>query len=202
MKRCPSCNRSYTDASLNFCLEDGTPLVNDPPTGDPNTRPYPSTRDTSEPPPTEIYRPDPPVMSATPVPTPQPPPQQQWTPMPAAQPKKSNAVWWVLGGVAALGVIGIGLIVMIVALASMSAANANNSNLPRTENRNVNLSTNTNSSTNVNKSSPTGYLSDDFSQQKWGTGESKFGRIWYEGDEYHMTSKDKTFIVMYAPSDD
>ncbi len=27
MKRCPSCNRTYTDPSLNFCLEDGTPLV-------------------------------------------------------------------------------------------------------------------------------------------------------------------------------
>ena len=27
MKRCPSCNRTYTDVSLNFCLEDGTPLI-------------------------------------------------------------------------------------------------------------------------------------------------------------------------------
>lgn len=27
MKTCPQCNRSYTDAALNFCLEDGTPLV-------------------------------------------------------------------------------------------------------------------------------------------------------------------------------
>jgi hypothetical protein len=48
--------------------------------------------------------------------------------MPVAAPpqKKSNAVWWVLGGVAALGIIGIGLVVMIIALASMSAANSNN----------------------------------------------------------------------------
>src|SRR5215470_17681831 len=60
MKRCPSCNRSYTDASLNFCLEDGTPLVVDaPPPSDPNaTMQYPSARETSEPTPTEIYRPD------------------------------------------------------------------------------------------------------------------------------------------------
>ena len=37
MKRCPSCNRTYTDASLNFCLEDGTPLTPDaPPPADPN----------------------------------------------------------------------------------------------------------------------------------------------------------------------
>src|ERR671923_6125 len=26
MKRCPTCNRTYSDLSLNFCLEDGTPL--------------------------------------------------------------------------------------------------------------------------------------------------------------------------------
>ena len=29
MKRCPTCNRTYTDLSLNFCLEDGTPLATD-----------------------------------------------------------------------------------------------------------------------------------------------------------------------------
>lgn len=27
MKICPTCNRSYTDDSLKFCLDDGTPLV-------------------------------------------------------------------------------------------------------------------------------------------------------------------------------
>ncbi len=27
MKRCPECRRDYTDDTLNFCLEDGTPLV-------------------------------------------------------------------------------------------------------------------------------------------------------------------------------
>jgi len=53
MKRCPSCNRTYTDTSLNFCLEDGTPLVADAPPVDPNaTIRYSSPRDTAEPPPT------------------------------------------------------------------------------------------------------------------------------------------------------
>ena len=207
MKRCPSCNRSYTDASLNFCLEDGTPLVADPPPSDSNaTRRYPPGRDTSEPPPTEIYRPDTAIISQTPISQPQPQPQpQQWTPMPAVAPprKKSNAVWWVLGGVAALGIIGIGLVVMIIALASMSAANSNNGNLNRNENRNANVVSNTNASRpNTNSSLTPGSLIDDFSEPKWGTGESKFGHIWYDGDEYHMSSKDKTFIVMYAPSDD
>ena len=30
MKRCPSCNRNYTDDTLRFCLEDGTPLTQAP----------------------------------------------------------------------------------------------------------------------------------------------------------------------------
>ena len=29
MKRCPTCNRSFDDDTLSFCLEDGTPLVRD-----------------------------------------------------------------------------------------------------------------------------------------------------------------------------
>src|SRR5215211_2345068 len=110
MKRCPTCNRTYTDLSLNFCLEDGTPLASDgPPAPDPNaTVRYPPPRDTSEPPPTEIYRPEPPISPRVTA-----PPPQQWTPMPAsAPPKKSNAVWWILGGLAAVLVIGVGLVVM------------------------------------------------------------------------------------------
>ena len=29
MKRCPTCNKTYTDPNLSFCIEDGTPLVRD-----------------------------------------------------------------------------------------------------------------------------------------------------------------------------
>jgi hypothetical protein len=202
MKRCPSCNRSYTDLSLNFCLEDGTPLVADaPPAGDFNaTVRYPSARDT-EPPATEIYRPDTPLPKRPAVPTlPQP---QQWTPQPAATvQKKSNAVWWILGTLAAVSIIGIGLVVMLIALTSMTKTNNNlNANI-RNENRNANVVANANAATpNVNSNSMPASVSDDFSEQKWGTGDFRFGRIWYADDEYHMSSKDKTYIVMYAPSD-
>ena len=56
MKSCPTCNRTYTDASLNFCLEDGTPLtVSAPSSGagiDLNaTIRYTDPRDTKSPPP-------------------------------------------------------------------------------------------------------------------------------------------------------
>jgi hypothetical protein len=129
--------------------------------------------------------------------------------MPTAAPrKKSNAIWWILGGLAVFAVIGIGLVVMVIALASMSNTNTNNSN-NRNGNRNSNVVTNTNTNTNANanatntNSNVPGSFSDDFTEEKWGTGSSGFGRIWYADDEYHMTSKDKTtFIVMYAPSDE
>jgi hypothetical protein len=228
MKRCPSCNRTYTDRSLNFCLEDGTPLVNDaPPASDPNaTVRYPSARDTSdEPPPTEIYRPETPVGNqAGPASQPRGPYQgnvgslgggakpdavthQQWSPLPKAQlPKKSNAIWWILGGLVAVAVIGVGLVIMIIAVASMSNSNntiTNSNDNVRLVNRNTNANVNTNvSNRNANSSNLPSSFVDDFSQQKWGTGSSKFGNISYEDGQYHMRSKDKTYLVMYAPSDD
>ena len=212
MKRCPTCNRTYTDTSLNFCLEDGTPLATDP---DLNaTIRYPAARDTTEPPPTEIYRPPPQVVAPRPTtpppPPPPPPPQQQWTPPPTAAPlpprKKSNAVWWILGGLAALFIVGIGVVVLIIALASLGS-NTNTTNVnanTRNENRNSNVTANANvSNVNANANAgPPGSLVDDFSQQKWGTGVSQYGRIWYSDGEYHMSSREKTFVVMYAPSDD
>ena len=57
MKRCPQCNRTYTDDALSFCLDDGSPLVGTaaPSSFDPSaTVQYPSTRDTS-PQPTIAY---------------------------------------------------------------------------------------------------------------------------------------------------
>ena len=208
MKRCPTCNRTYTDTSLNFCLEDGTPLSTDP---DLNaTIRYPAGRDTAEPPPTEIYRPQQQVVTPRPMTAPPPPPPpQQWTPPPPGAPpprKKSNAVWWVLGGLVALFIIGIGIVVMIIAFASLNSnTNTTNTNVnTRNENRNSNVTVNANvSNANANANAgPPGSLVDDFSQQKWGTGVSQYGRIFYANGEYHMSSRDKTFVVMYAPSDD
>ena len=215
MKRCPTCNRTYTDLSLNFCLEDGSPLAADAPPVDPNaTIRYPVARDTEEPPPTEIYHPPPPVVSPRPPvtspPPPRPPQQPQWTPTPVASApprKKSNAIWWVLGGLAAVLIIGVGLVVMIIALASLNTTNTNNSNLTnRNDNRNSNVTVNanvpnTNANSNANASLPTSFA-DDFSQQKWGVGNGPYGRIWYENGEYHMQSKAGTFVVMYGPQND
>jgi len=209
MKRCPTCNRTYADLSLNFCLDDGTPLTSDAATTpDLNaTIRYPAPRDTSEPPPTEIYRPAPtaapPPPRPSPPPVPQPQPQQQWAPTPAPAPKKSNAIWWILGVFAVLVVLGAGLVVMLLVFASMgSNSNVRVTNV-NTSNSNVSANANVNANTNLNANvGPPTSLADDFSQAKWGTGTSQFGRSWYANDEYHMSSKEQTFVVMYAPSND
>lgn len=209
MKRCPTCKRTYTDASLNFCLEDGSPLTQDaPPPADPNaTMRYATARDTTEPPPTEIYHPSTPQLMQSQPPT---QPQPQWSPMPVTAPqKKSNALWWVLGSLAVLAVLGIGLVVALIAISNMGG-NTNNSNFNRIANTNLNanVTPNTNVTPNVNSNTRDGNsglpasLTDNFSESKWGVGKYQFGDIWYADDEYHMKSKERTFIVMYAPSNE
>lgn len=209
MKRCPSCNRTYTDLSLNFCLEDGTPLVSGSLASDLNATvsdaPPPQT---SGPPPTEIYRQE------------QPLPKQvaelgtrrlaasQWSSQPPQmfppRPKeKSSAIWWILGGLAVVTVICIGLIIMMLALASISANENSNSVNANTRGVNRGTTANLNRISNVNSNISAALvpsLDDDFSTEKWKTGNFQFGDIWYANDAYHMRSKEKTYLVMYAPS--
>ncbi len=204
MKRCPSCNRTYNDVTLNFCLEDGTPLVaevGNP--SDPNaTWRYPTPRDTGEPP-TEIYRQPKPLLNQVPkMAQPQPSPVAQYPAYQTLPRKKSNAVWWILGSFVLLAVFGIGLVVVILALASLSSnenANVNNNSgvLVREGNENKAPKGNTNTGDTL----PV-LLTDDFSTEKWKTGNYPYGDIWYVDGEYHMRSKEKTYLVMYAPSDD
>lgn len=103
-----------------------------------------------------------------------------------------------------MGVIVVGAVVMILALASMGSnsnanGNANRANAnTRNANRNANANT-ANANANSNANLPA-LLSDDFSQAKWGTGNHPFGDIWYAGDQYHMRAKEKSYLVMYAPS--
>jgi len=219
MKRCPSCNRTYTDASLNFCLEDGTPLVGESaPGADPNATVKYDIRDTN-PPKTEIYPSFPPASSPPstsqppasrpPVPAAKPSP---WAARPASVPgpvprKKSNALLWIVGGVVIVGIIAIGLIVMLIVLASMNS-NSNNSNNSNTNarlaNRNTNSNTNLNGNVaNINSdASLPPLVTDDFSEAKWTTDRGDYGDIWYDNDEYHMRSKERTYLVMYAPNGD
>ena len=74
MKRCPSCERTYTDDALSFCPNDGTPLVTDTP---------PASFD----PQATIMATPPKVSGPTdwPSQSPSAPPQNDWTSQPPAQ---------------------------------------------------------------------------------------------------------------------
>ena len=107
-----------------------------------------------------------------------------------------------------LGIVVVGATVMILALASMgsdsntsSNGNDNLRNANSRANRNANANTNVAnvSSANSAQSLPAS-MTDDFSEARWGTGSFPFGDVWYADDEYHMRSKAKTYLVMYAPS--
>jgi len=202
MKRCPSCKRTYTDTSLNFCLEDGSPLVSE---FSAPFDPHATVRD--EPPVTEIYRQQPMLNQVPEISQPTGAQTPQWKPAPQSQ-KKSSAIWWLVGGVAVVGILGVGMILMILAVSNYSAnlnpENVNttvaNNNRTVSANRNANVSSNSNTNTNT-QSEPVS-ITDDFSEEKWRTGNFQYGDIWYKDGEYHMRSKEKTYLLMYAPLSD
>jgi len=204
MKRCPQCNRTYSDDALSFCLDDGSPLVSAtaPSSFDPSaTVQYPHSRETT-PPPTIAYS----GQSAPPPPP--PPPQPAWSPMPSAPQKRS--VWpWLLGIGVVLVFIVIGLVILIFAITKITNTNNSNrlANANTNINRNTNRNTNSNRSTNENlnandnantRSSLTSFT-DDFSDETWWTGTMASGRTWYDNDEYHMHATAGRYIVMYSP---
>lgn len=199
MKRCPQCNRTYTDDALSFCLDDGSPLLS---TGGPGSDPgatiqYPQSRDTS-PQATIAFNPG----TVAPPPS-QPTPPPQWTPMPPAQTQKRSMWPWLLGIGAVLVFVGIGVVILVFAVASItnennSNGNSNNSNKTANKNTNKNANTNTDE-TNSNSRSNLSTFTDDFSSKTWGTGESQYGNIEYVDESYHMHATKGGFIVMYAP---
>ena len=207
MKRCPQCNRTYTDDALSFCLDDGSPLLSTaaPSSFDPSaTVQYPSSRDTSPQPtiayPSQMPTPPPP---SQPMPPPAPP---AWSPMPPSTPQKRSAWPWILGIGAVLVFMGIGVVILIFAIASVTNSNNNNngnSNTNRQANRNSNSnnsSANSNSNENSNSRSTLTSFTDDFSDKTlWGTGPSQYGNIFYQDEEYHMHATKGGYIVMYSP---
>ena len=201
MKRCPQCNRTYTDDALSFCLDDGSPLLSaSGPMSDPGaTVQYPQPRDTS-PQATIAFNPG----QAAPPPSP-PTPPPSWNPMPPSAPQKRSAWPWILGIGAVLVFMGIGVVILIFAVAKIANNNNNNgnsNNSNKVANRNANKNTNANAdetNSNANSRSSLTSFTDDFSSKTWGTGESQFGNIWYQDEEYHMHATKGGFIVMYGP---
>ncbi|HUQ31766.1 MAG TPA: hypothetical protein VM095_06585 [Pyrinomonadaceae bacterium] len=197
MKQCPACNRTYTDDALLFCLEDGTKLLEAsfggqaPGSFDPNaTLALSPPRDTS-PPPEAFYPQTPPAQMPAPP---------SWSPTPynqAAQAApKSNARAWIIGAVAAVIVLGIGIVVLLAIIGKNSQDDNSNKN----SNRAVVASNTANTArVNVNRQTPTPpstVLKDDFSTQNWPTGDNAYGSF-YEDGEYHMKGKPKLYVFMF-----
>ena len=140
MKRCPTCNRTYTDETLRFCLDDGTPLTA------PDQLSTPTV--IIEPPPTVPYRAGRGTVNQ---------PQRPWTPPP---PKPKRKVWpWVLGGLVVVFILGSSFILLLIGLNSLgSNSNSSNSNTNtfRTESAsNTNSNSNANSNSTANQNSAT-----------------------------------------------
>lgn len=141
MKRCSTCNRTYTDPNLSFCIDDGTPLtVVGPP--DETTVVSPRDRDTADHNWNEgAYRPPTPYVA---------PPEQA----------RKRRVWpWVLGigGAFALGIVAISIVAIIVAPRLRRSAQNDQpvvvvrpANTNTNTNSNVNAPANSNSNSNVN----------------------------------------------------
>ena len=127
MKRCPACKRNYTDDTLRFCLEDGTPLTQAP-TDEPTITTTPA-----EPPPTLVYGAAAPTNPTGSAAAPAPPAPPAWQPTPVLKPKRK--VWpWVLGALILLCILGVGFIVLLIGLASWSSSdNSTNSNAANTK---------------------------------------------------------------------
>ena len=142
MKRCPTCNRTFTDRNLTFCIDDGTPLITiDVPDEETVVTPHGSSSDQSASARPPVYE-----------------PPGSYVPPGSASPRKRKVWPWLLGLSALFLLVVGGLIVAAVILiprmAQRAVTNANrNANVSRAENANRSSAANTNES--LDSSAPT-----------------------------------------------
>src|SRR5262249_16467008 len=134
MKRCPTCNRTFTDRNLSFCIDDGTPLV--PVVAEAGRSPNPNAANWNAPP----YQ-----------------PPGTYVPPGSSAPRR---VWpWIVGilAILLLAIVGLGVVAAIYLPRMLEAsANKNRSvsvNLSNRNDPNSNLNANSYTNENVNKNS-------------------------------------------------
>ncbi|HEV7376273.1 MAG TPA: hypothetical protein VGN95_16265 [Pyrinomonadaceae bacterium] len=209
MKQCPACNRTYTDDELSFCLEDGTQLQSTGfgsdaypsfnPNLDPNkTLAYSQPRETS-PPPANVHPSAP--ANQTPMTPPTWSPTPSYSPTPTIQPAGKSGRGWIIGAIAAVVVLGVGIFALLAIIGKNSSTSNKSENVNSTVvNKNSNtLVVNANNTNNANRdtiSTSASFLKDDFSTENWPTGESAYGSF-YQDDEYHMKGKPGLYIFMF-----
>lgn len=183
MKRCPLCNRTYTDETQNFCLEDGATLVAAS-SGASGLGSMPSQNQSWQ--------------------------TQNLT---GAQPRKKSKAWlWILGILAVVCVLGfVGLLGLLALIGSLADNNNNNNNNRFNYNSNSNSTRNSNSGSNSNSnrlvnsnsglnpnsnSSTLGTLK--YSEMNWGKLDSDFGHGEYIAGEYQVNSKksDNYYVII------
>jgi len=150
VKRCPTCNKTFTDRNLSFCIDDGTPLV---PVEDPSdevTVVSPSTGETAS----HATGPPTPVGEGT-IPPYQPPGGYA----PPGIPEPKRRVWpWILGLLLLLFlvIIGMGTVAWfyVQPLKYFTETNNsnNNANVNRGDNDNRNLNNSNSNTTEGNQS--------------------------------------------------
>ena len=155
MKRCPTCNKTFTDPNLSFCIDDGTPLVKvDAPAYDPEATlvsPSPSVSESGS----EVAQ----NYGQGSAPSDWKGPVYQPPGSFVRQPQTTKKrVWpWIVGILALLLiVVGVGIAAVIFVPRMMRAAQRSNENAPSNSNldrndtnRNSNANTNGNSNSSV-----------------------------------------------------
>lgn len=182
MKICPKCQKTYSDESLNFCLEDGTVLSQ-------------QTAGVNIPPPETVLM-NQPRQTFPPRQFADQPQQNDWETVPKypTQKAESSKSWlWVAGILGALALVcGGGLIGLIALIASIETNGEDSNNISNTFIANVK---NTNSPPDDRKNITTIDLSG------WNQRGSQFGSTDYKNSELVMNAKrDKFYYVLVAPA--
>ena len=158
MKRCPTCNKTFTDPNLSFCIDDGTPLVKvDTPAYDSEATlvsPSPSVNDSSS----EVTQ----TYGQGEAPSDWKGPVYQPPGSFVRQPQTTKGrVWpWIVGIlVLLLAVAGMGIAAVIFIKIKRQARNLNENTSIRQPNANANANTNRNSNSSVTNTNENGNTS-------------------------------------------
>jgi hypothetical protein len=185
MKICPSCRRTYSDDSLNFCLDDGSVLTLSTASADsPETLVMHS-------------RPSAPVSPTMPAGGPtgwSTPNQGQFSMQP---PRKKSRTWlWVLGIFATLILVcGGGFLGVMYYIGSVA------DNIVSNATSNSTSSTRSNTTKNATPSPQTPAQTDEVDMAGWTKEPTVWGTTQYENNEMIMASKDKGYYFVQVATD-
>jgi len=162
VKRCPTCNKTFSDKHLSFCVDDGTPLMNIDPPDDEATVVRPAAEGSSP----EVSASS--GASAERDSKPYQPPGS-YVP-PGSDGERKRQTWpWILGIFAILVMVfaGLGIAAVVLVPRMMRASNTNanlNANVERRNNSNGNMNSvdsNSNANSNYNSADSNANLEED-----------------------------------------